>query len=648
MDMPQELETLRSNSSRSSDDDDFMQDWPHAVNTIQDIRRSWVLLLTLCFFFGPFFSPFTFLCLCCNYHVKAKHMWYDRFVLLMGTYMVVQMIVTGAFAIYIPIMDVKCDEENDSQACETYNSHSWADRYAIFVVYIILFSWMASAAVRHFLSLSADGYDQLPEKLQRLRGIEFEPAVVQPEGALPCTDVPTLVQKLCAFSDIFQSDIALHNRDNEWIETASDVYTNLDTASFQSDSTEISDCPADETVNNPNWKYPLFAGCLLSIAELFLNRFLFSEKDMLDWLTEFDTMMPFTTASLLVMTGLTNSVSLALFMLYYKQLSGLRKFAQMTNFFEQTSSATRVLIDIRSTRNFILWYEARTHLVDQISAPTSFLRTIFDPTCAVMLLTIIGGGFYIMLNHFFSHKKFDQLSFLVTWHTIYAMIFFYIVASFTRKIQRELQAQEALLVRQKINVFDEFKSRCASNWDIAPVTPQEITIAEGEVIKIFGSTFCYEEFKKDLGEGRKRWRWTLMKLNAWRKRGEKSPQELDRIEALLSKLEQRFFEDEITRSSWRSYGVCKYEGPQYLVPECGTEGNVPPLHAHLNTSEDIHRKKNEIYRRMRTIESVLIHTRNRSISPNILGIPLSGYLFVIMLILLSIRIPLMSRLIIYG
>ena len=640
---------------------DFMTEWPQSIQYMEEATGLRIALPIIGFFMAPIAAPFCCLGLLCHHSMKLHKTWFARYIVTVATLSFAAIIVNWSIFILV-IMD------HYNVLDHTLKEVS-LDIWGPLEGYLCLYVWYVVVLMRHFMFLTADKYDHCPKKLRLLRGVEFEPPVLQPATELPCRDVPSLVHRIWAISDLTTG--AAH--DPEGSEAASDVYTNcgedesttMDASCPSSDDDSLVAVEGKGTMQNRTWMFIIMVSFVVALLEAIITHNFFdsantSESSSLSSASSGESsslsVVPTTTitnlivclsaVSQMVTAALINLVVIALLMIYYRQLNALRHFSEMTSFFEESSSRhCRVVIDIRSTRNVLLWHEARTYVVDQIMLPNSFLRTVFDPTCALMLLFLLAGGAYVMMFHFFLLIKIDKVSFLVIWNTALALAFFYVVTSFTRKIMRALHDQVSLLTVGKLQVLEELRSRMADKWGRVQGTPEEIADAERLAKVVFGPAFCKEVFLDDVEKGRKAWRQGMMRMNAWRKRQTKTAEELRRTERMLEVLEPVFFANAITKSAWEAVGdSVSTQGPSYLVPPCGTSSCIPPMSVHLNPLEAPHRKKAEIYRRMRVLESVVIHAEHRSVKPNILGIVLQDHLFVVVVVSLTLNLVLLTKL----
>eukprot|EP00754_Rhynchopus_humris_P034284 Rhum_TRINITY_DN15612_c0_g1::Rhum_TRINITY_DN15612_c0_g1_i1::g.161661::m.161661 len=661
MKLAREMDTINEAAGDRSDEEgeslgDFMTEWPQSIQYMEEATAPRIALPIIGFFMAPIVAPFCCLGLLCHHSMKMHKTWFGRYIVTVASLSFAAIIVNWSMFILL-LMDHYNILEH---TLEEVSLDIWGPLEG----YLCLYVWYVVVLMRHFMFLTADKYDHYPKKLRLLRGVEFEPPVLQPATELPCRDVPSLVHRIWAISDLTTG--AAH--DPEGSEAASDVYTNcgedesttMDASCPSSDDDSLEDIEGKGTMQNRTWMFIIMASFLVALLQGAITHNCFDDAVTSDSssgssgssasaateTTLTGLIISLSAISQFVTAALINLVVIALLMIYYRQLNALRHFSEMTSFFEESSSRhCRVVIDIRSTRNVLLWHEARTYVVDQIMLPNSFLRTVCDPTCALMLLFLLAGGAYVMMFHFFLLIKIDKVSFLVIWNTVFALSFFYVITSFTRKIMRTLHDQISLLTVGKLQVLEELRSRMADKWGRVQGTPEEIADAERLAKVVFGPAFCKEVFLDDAAKGRKAWRQGMMRMNAWRKRQTKTAEELRRAERMLEVLEPVFFANTITKSAWEAVGdSVSTQGPSYLVPPCGTASCIPPVSVHLNPLEAPHRKKAEIYRRMRVLESVVIHAEHRSVKPNILGIVLQDHLFVVVVVSLTLNLVLLTKL----
>ncbi|KAJ9451470.1 hypothetical protein DIPPA_22582 [Diplonema papillatum] len=633
---------------------DYLHDWPQWG--LEDQPKHWLTLLVLAIVFlvGPILAPCCAVCVVANQALKAKCAGFDVFVMAVIVYFLGAMFTAFLNTVYVLL--------GPGDDMDGWQPNANVDRYGPLIMYAVMYAWLAWVLTRHFRSLSSDRYNPNPAKLQDLRGVPFDPPLVPPPD-VECDDirdVPDLLAGLCLYADIFSRN--KRNDDDETSDVGSDIFgsgypaaaTNTTSADFmhratwfdrESTSQEEED-GRSPSAHNTNWAIPFIMGNVIAIGERAIVIVFFSDNKSWNegsWGERGRAVFWLSNVFWLLWFAVIAMVTLALFTLYYRQLRTLVLFSSMTKLILGRKERRFHFINLQSTRNLLLWHEARTYLVDQVMKPTSFLRAVFDPTCAVMLVSAASGGIYLAVKHVFTKTvtPFDELSAVVATNVAAAVLFFYFIITFTRLIQRELREHEGLIVREKLRVLnrilkvDEELARRSAVYK-ATVLASHLSEAETTCTDILGSAFTIAELSNPLV-----WRQAGTKICSFYRKGK--AEQARRLESALRVLEPTCYQHTVSGCSWGAMGdyVCHFMGAAYLVPPCGSHARQHYRQAHHLQFEAPHRKRAELLRRLRVIESILIHVAHLYIRPKILGFTLTMLLSLGLFVLIVLSTILM-------
>eukprot|EP01059_Diplonema_ambulator_P002525 TRINITY_DN12146_c0_g1_i1.p1 TRINITY_DN12146_c0_g1~~TRINITY_DN12146_c0_g1_i1.p1 ORF type:complete len:644 (+),score=256.21 TRINITY_DN12146_c0_g1_i1:774-2705(+) len=618
------------------EDEDFMTEWPQWRHE-HGYGKVLMVVLVVGFFLGPLLAPLIVCCVILNQALKAYRTGFDLFVMVVVLYLLMAMAMVLLNSIYVYLAAHNQDE--------IYNTPT--DRYGPVTLYIILYLWLAWVLARHFRTLATDGYNSFPDKLKKLQNIQFSPPLIAPRDEEPVKDVPGLIRKLCLYSDIF---IMFRNDGSTYEDTASEPNDTCDQSlAWTSVSSMQSELTAS-SFHNTNWALPILLGMLIATAQTVIVRLVFSDPSVAYTPETKYSVYVYWLSTLFwwLVSALFSSIILALFTLYYRQLRSLMLFSKMTKVIDIHIDADSNInyVDLKSTRNLLLWHEARTYLVDQIMQPTSFLRAVFDPTCAIMALIAVTTTLFLSAKHILRDDPFEEFSSLLMMNLIVSYLFFYVVISFTRLIQRALREHEGLIVKGKLNVLNELlqvEKDVESKRKSVDSTPVRIMREAEEVCKeVLGPSFVIPA----LGE-RDKWRTATIKLGDLLRRGDKA--KAARLEEALRLLEPICYQRTVSMSSWKAEGDnTMHMGPCYLVPPCGQTTIKRVRRIHLDPTEDTNRRHAEYYRRLRIIESIVTHISYSYVRPKILGMTLTHLLHLSILTLIGFTTALMVRVVTSG
>eukprot|EP01060_Flectonema_neradi_P015477 TRINITY_DN2208_c5_g1_i1.p1 TRINITY_DN2208_c5_g1~~TRINITY_DN2208_c5_g1_i1.p1 ORF type:complete len:644 (+),score=95.71 TRINITY_DN2208_c5_g1_i1:33-1964(+) len=630
------LESMQSMDTTAThhpdEEEDFMSDWPQLR---YEDKQDRLLLLggVFGFFFGPFIALPAILCVSGNQAIKKKRKPFDVFVMIYVCYFLSAMFVAYLNTFYVTLA------HRDGEA--VYNSKT--DRYGPITVYCVLYLWFFSVVAGHLKALSTDGYNPYPVKLHRLQELNFSPPLIGVPGESEITNVHTLVRRLCLYSEIWT---APQTESQCGSQTGSDE-TRLSDVLLRYDSDEDSDSPTDSNFkelasDNINWYLLLLLSAVIATVLTILLKVFFSQDPPS---TSHGHIAPavywLSTLFWWLTVALVSTVVSALLTLYYKQLVTLIQFSNMTDVF--APKQTVPVIDMQSARNLLLWHEARTYLIDEITRPTSFLRAVFDPTCAIMCFVGSLSTIVILVKHIFGGQDIEEFSVLVIGCWLTSFVFFWVVITITRFTQRNLQQHTTLIVKARLQVANKLlliEEQYSEDMSLR-YSVEEVRKAENVVLQLLGPQFGVENMKKDP----LLWREACIHLNRLHAKKE---EHLSELEACLTCLEAVCFSGTISGSSWEGIGDCmpSMMGMGYMLPPCG-----PPLFVRRTTTarqsrissfEKENKDRAEVYRRMRIIEAMLIQVSHRYVRPKVLGMELSSLLYVGMSMLIIFSTVLMA------
>eukprot|EP01063_Lacrimia_lanifica_P041474 TRINITY_DN9697_c0_g2_i1.p1 TRINITY_DN9697_c0_g2~~TRINITY_DN9697_c0_g2_i1.p1 ORF type:complete len:692 (+),score=161.67 TRINITY_DN9697_c0_g2_i1:129-2204(+) len=654
MDVGGRVPTLYGGQGDKAGKDDFMSDWPQWQYAGEIPMGPFVVAWVLGFFLGPLMAPLVMVCVVLSQMAKAAATGFDYFLMFVVLYLLAVMACTAVNTGFVLWLETSDDPEGKGGVTAL-------DKWGPPTVYFMLYSWLMWVLARYFRSLSTDRYQSYPEKLQRLRGVPFYPKLIARRGpsAAPPTDVPSLIQKLSLYRDIFAVDKEADRQSNLHRSFTSDPLSAVsEIYSCWSEGGSSADTPVYElgaaVVMRSGWSVPLVVGGILAGFEVFIMRYAFgagppsSDKQFRIYCV--------TTAFWWFASALVWTVTLALFMLYHRQMRSLKHFSHMTSVFVP-QPYSRFIIDLRSARNLLLWHEARTHLVDQVMQPTSFLRAVFDPTCFMMAW--IGGGSIIaliLISCLDDTPFWNQLTGLLLCKLLTVALFIQGVTYFTRNIQQVLKNHVGMMAHWQFALLRDL-NELDSEAGPPPPAAGEIAHAEGICRQHLGSAFTAEAFASPYtSEARLAWRGAVIRyeqrVRARRKNGI-AAEELDALQKALVLLERHYFRNTDARCSWEACGdEVGHMGPCYVVPTCGlpstTTARLPTAMSTITSLsvsplEVQHHHRAELYRRIWLIESILTHVRHRYIRPTILGLHLSGLLDVGVACLLAFNTMLLMK-----
>ena len=630
----EELESFRLMEdvvSHNQEEEDFMSDWPQWRYEDKQ-NRLLVLGAVLGFVLGPFIALPGVLCVAGNQAIKKKRKPFDVFVMVYVCYFLSAMFIAYLNTFYVTLA------HRDGEAI--YNSKT--DRYGPIIVYTFLYTWFITVLAGHLKALSSDGYNPYPVKLHKMQELNFDPPLIGVPGESLITDIHALVRRLCLYSEIWT---APHIESHCGTETDA---TRLSDVLLRYDDDDSEDCTAsnnfDELASdNINWYLLLFVSAVISSILTALLKIFFSHPPptashshiapAVYWLSTLFWWLTY---------ALVGTVVSALLTLYHKQLVTLMQFSSMTEVFTRNQRVP--LIDMQSARNLMLWHEARTYLIDEIMRPTSFLRAVFDPTCGIMCFVGLLATAVMLVKHIFEGEKVEEFSVLVMACWMTSFVFFWVVITITRFMQRNLQQHTSLIVKERLKVANKLLNmeQDHKNDKSLDFTKEEIMHAEDVVLQLIGPQFGIENMKKDP----ELWREACIHLNRMHI---KKQDHLTELESCLQCLEYVCFAGTASGSSWEGVGDssrCRIMGVNYLTPPCG-----PPLFvrrtqtlraSRISNFEKENRTRAEIYRRDKIIEAMLIQVSHRYIKPKVLGLELSSLLHVGMSMLIVFSTVLMA------
>eukprot|EP01062_Namystynia_karyoxenos_P029959 TRINITY_DN22437_c0_g1_i1.p1 TRINITY_DN22437_c0_g1~~TRINITY_DN22437_c0_g1_i1.p1 ORF type:complete len:679 (+),score=221.31 TRINITY_DN22437_c0_g1_i1:92-2128(+) len=482
---------------------DFLVSWPHKADD-PALHGFLAAFLAAGFFFGPVCAPCVFCAVCCNRMLKAHRTSFDMF--LMG---VVLQLQVAMFVMFLNTMCAVTEElclaqpsgedatgEAESNAEDVPAIDTWGPAGC----YVVIYLWLAGVLARHFRSLTSEAYNPLPVQLRRLQGVQFDPPL-QPtasspqdgtgEGLVCCErkirDIPALVDALCwhggisraaAHADVWDSSEDEEGGAHAGAKPVSAVdYAVMQVARYGADAPLFpersslaspsglgeagawdgdEDC-GDKTElakeDETNWRRNLVIGFVMAAVQLTVVRValrrspagLTNRGKTIFWLSTIFWGMMFT---------MMWSVIAALVHIYARQWAAMSNFTVMTDVYEATHRKLHYL-DVSSTRNIILWFEMRNYLVDQVMQPTSFLRAVFDPTCALMAVVMCVSCLVLVYWHLIRREEdVDEFSAGVMSVFGMAIIFFFTIVMYTRAIQRTLLSHGAFLAAESRRIVE--------------------------------------------------------------------------------------------------------------------------------------------------------------------------------------------------
>eukprot|EP01065_Artemidia_motanka_P018051 TRINITY_DN21414_c0_g1_i1.p1 TRINITY_DN21414_c0_g1~~TRINITY_DN21414_c0_g1_i1.p1 ORF type:complete len:686 (+),score=183.90 TRINITY_DN21414_c0_g1_i1:94-2151(+) len=474
---------------------DFLSSWP--VRSEGGTNRFLAVALVTGFFFGPICAPCLFCLTCCNRLLKANRTGFDLF----GVMVVVQLQI----AMFVMLLNTACvtsehlclghrpdgsepsPEAPADMSPSGLRNASRTDQWGPLGCYVVTYCWLATVLARHIACLTGDAYNPLPPELRRLQGIFFHPplkpttAVLGEDGRLEADaplafDVPELVgfltggstgQKMKGAAGAYGYDSSSGSEEGAQaaVRREGDVRTALEFAlmtmqrgstagglfgEWDFDDDEDAQVPSEQVMDGEtNWAMNLLIGVVLSTIQISFVRFAVASNPPRDLTDQGRTIYWLSTTFWWMMFSLMWAVIVALVHIYARLYRSMASFTVMTDVHEATRKGLPYF-DVSSTKNIILWFEARTFLVDQVVQPTSFLRAIFDPTCVMLGVTLVFSVAVLIYRHLVTKtRRVDELSAGIISLIAMSGTFFFVIVMYTRWIARAMLTHNALLALER-------------------------------------------------------------------------------------------------------------------------------------------------------------------------------------------------------